>query len=166
MRLGIILWLWGVVGCATVGKAGPSPAPEETQRQIAARVQALLDAYAANDQAGVLALVDSRGGFVMYGSDVSEVVHDAAGLKQMMDNDFKLWHTARFGPVAGLDVRAGGALATAFFHVPFSVGAQPPLTVRITTVWRNVDGAWLLTQSANTVPTVGSSASEILQRSH
>jgi hypothetical protein len=81
----------------------------------------------------------------------------------MMATDFALWRTARFGELADVSARVFGDLVTAFFHVPFSAGGRPPVTVRFSTVWRRHAGEWRLTQSANTVPTTGSSATELLR---
>ncbi len=138
------------------------PAPDDGN-VIAARVDELLSRYARNDVDGVIALMDPTG-FVIYGSDVSEVVRSPKALREMMQDDFKLWGVARFGRPADLDVRISGDLATAMFHAPFTVGENPAMTVRFATTWRHLPDGWHLTQSANTVPTRGSSARELLRR--
>jgi hypothetical protein len=147
----------------TVTAAAPAQAGRAEKARIETRVRALLGAYAANNQAAVLALLDPEA-FSIYGSDLSEAVTDAAGLEQMMKDDFQLWGSARFGDISAIDVRQSKDLATAFFHVPFFVGNRPPVIVRVSSVWRKVKGTWLLTQLANTVPTTGSSAHELLKR--
>lgn len=129
------------------------------------RVNAMLRAYAANDPAAVLAMVDPHG-FVMYGSDVAEVVRTPAELRQLMADDFKLWQTASFGTPSNVDIRVDGTTASAFFDVPFSAGGRPPVTVRFCTVWHQRAGKWLLVQSANAVPTVGSSAHALTTAAH
>ena len=153
-----LLFLVALGACAGTGNG------EESDRaQVTSSVQALLTAYAANNQEAVIRLIDTRE-FSFYGSDVSEVVHSADQLRQLMAEDFKLWGSAKFGQVSGMDIRIGKDLATAFFNVPFSAGGAPDVTVRVSTVWRKNDGVWLLSQSANSVPTVGSSARELLKR--
>lgn len=129
----------------------------EADASVVSAVHTLLDRYAANDQKAVVALLDPKG-FVIYGSDVAEKVDSAAGLVELMDADFRLWGTARFGELQDLSVRTDGSLATAYFHVPFSAGGRAPVLVRFSTTWRKTHGAWRLSQSANTVPTVGMSA--------
>ncbi|HET7922899.1 MAG TPA: nuclear transport factor 2 family protein [Gammaproteobacteria bacterium] len=149
---------------ATAGCASHAAVTAQNERAaIETQVHALLTAYQADDQNAALKLVDS-GQFSVYGSDISEFVQTTAGLRQMMSDDFKLWHSAKFGPVKDLDIRIGHDLATAFFNIPFSVGGRPAVMVRMTTVWRKVNGVWLLTQSSNTVPTTHSSARELLHR--
>ena len=61
-------------------------------------------------------------------------------------------------------MRVHGQQATAHFHVRFSAGGAAPVTVRFATNWRKVDGQWRLMQSANTVPTSGQSAAELVRR--
>lgn len=144
--------------CASTGKDAQSD-----RAQVAAAVRTLLTAYAANDQEAVIRLIDTRE-FSFYGSDVSEIVHSSDQLRQLMTEDFKLWGSAKFGQISDMDIRVGRDLATAFFNVPFSAGGASLVTVRVSTVWRKVGGVWLLTQSANSVPTVGSSTRELLKR--
>lgn len=78
-------------------------------------------------------MLDARQ-FTMYGSDISEVVHMPVELKRFMDDDFRLLHTAKIGPVGNLDVRVGPAYASAFFDTPFSAAGAPPVRVRFATV--------------------------------
>ena len=68
---------------------------------IRVRVDQVLSRYAADDADGVVALLDPHG-FVLYGRVASEIARDATALRQMMSDDFALWHTAQFGvPIDG-----------------------------------------------------------------
>jgi len=137
---------------------------EPPQQKIMLRVQELLDRYAANDQAGVINMLDPEG-FTIFGSDISEVVRSAEQLRQLMSDDFRLWGTARFSDVREVDVRVGDDLATAHFVASFHPGDAPNgIPVRFATTWRKAGRTWVLTQSANAVPTVGQSAAEILRK--
>jgi hypothetical protein len=148
-----------LASCAsTTSRSAP-----DARNMVQQQVEKLLDAYAANNPAGVLALLDQHG-FVMYGSDVAEVVHTPAQLRQLMTDDFALWKTARFGALANVDIRVEGDAASAFFDVPFSAGGRSPVTVRFGTTWRYDAGHWVLMQSSNTVPTTGSSAHDLINR--
>lgn len=147
--------------CATSASA-----QETTHEDVMLRAQVfeLLDAYARNDQAAVLALLD-RDSLDVYGSDVSEHAVGVEAFLEMMDADHALWSgTGRveFGSMNDISVRMHGDLATVFFNTPFRVGETPQLTVRFATVWLRKNGRWLLTQSASAVPTVGSSARELI----
>lgn len=151
-----------LAGCVTVvAPAGASRADDAERARVTQQVEQLLQRYAANDVDGVLALLD--GEFIVYGSDEAELVRTPQQLRQLMQDDFALWRTARFGQLRDLDLRVHGHLATAYFHVPFSAGGGAPLTVRFSTTWRKVGGEWRLAQSANTVPTAGQSAAALLQ---
>jgi hypothetical protein len=158
--------------CVAIAIAASSMAACSTQRPLQAdrsaqaavheRVDELLRRYAANDEDGVAAMLDPQH-IAIYGSDASEVVHSVDELRQLMRNDFALWGTASFGAIQDFDFRTDGTLATTFFSVPFTPGPMQPLQVRFSMTWRNVDGQWLLTQSANAVPTVGQSAADLLK---
>ncbi len=154
-----LLLACALAACATQGRA-----KVQTERsQLETRVHALLTAYAADNQEAVWQMTDTAS-VSFYGSDVSEHATSKPQLQQMMSDDFKLWHTARFGAPHDLDIRLGGDLATTLFDVPFSAGGGPDVDVRMFVVWKKVHGEWLVTQSASSVPTVGSSARDLLRR--
>jgi len=152
-----------LVALAACETASPGPAGPSERQQVAARVDELLGRYAANDQDGVVGMIDQQE-FTMYGSDRSEIVHNAGELRQFMTDDFTLWQKAAIGAVQDLDIRIDRNLATAFFHVPFSAGGRPPVVVRFSTTWKRIGQQWFLTQSANAVPTTGSSARELIRK--
>lgn len=149
-----------LVSCATTSSA---TAGLSERQQVAARVNELLGRYAANDQEGVVGMIDQHE-FTMYGSDRSEIVHNENELRQFMTDDFALWQKAQVGAVQDLDIRIDNNLATAFFHVPFSAGGRPPVIVRFSTTWKRIGHQWFLTQSANAVPSTGSSARELIRK--
>lgn len=127
------------------------------------RIQALLSAYAANRPDQVLAILDPKG-WVIYGSDVAEIIRSSSALLEMMKADFMLWKTAAITNLRDLSIQTDGIQASAMFHVDFSAGERPPVPVRFCTNWRRSGGVWMLNQCANTVPTIHSSALEILRR--
>lgn len=146
--------------CATSASAQKS-----THEDVMLRAQFVepLGAYARNDQAAFLALLD-RDRLDVYGSDVSEHAVGVEAFLEMMDADHALWsRTGRveFDSMNDISVRMHGDLATVF-NTPFRVGETPQLTIRFATVWLRKNGRWLLTQSASAVPTVGSSARELI----
>ena len=137
-----------ISACATT----PSPkATADEEARVQARVQELLNKYEANDQAGVVALLDTK--ITILGSALAETVHTPDQLKALMSRDFGQWGKARFTDVRGMDVRVGEDLATAWFLFSFQVGDQPSIPIRLSTTWHKRDGQWYLTQSANSVMT-------------
>lgn len=135
----------------------PRPAPvavdaSNDEQTLRARVSELLARYAANDQAGVVAMLDPVR-FTIWGSDLAEVADTEQELRALMDSDFRMWGTAQFTEVREFDSRSDGRLATANFVMSFSASGGPAIPVRLTTTWRKVDGVWRMTQCVSSVPT-------------
>jgi hypothetical protein len=149
----IVRWLPLVAVCLVTACASTrspkSNAAEEAR--VTARVQELLNKYEANDQAGVVALLDEK--FVILGSSLTEKIRTPEQLKALMARDFSQWGKARFTNVHDLDVRIGADLATAWLVFSFQVGEQPSIPIRLNTTWHERDGQWYLTQSASSVMT-------------
>lgn len=137
-----------VSACAT---APASKSSVDEEAHVTARVQELLNKYEANDQAGVVALLDTK--VLILGSSLAETIRTPEQLKALMARDFNQWGKARFTDVRGMDVRVGKDLATAWFMFSFQVGEQPSIPIRLATTWHKRDGEWYLTQSANSVMT-------------
>lgn len=137
-------------------------ASERSEDGLRDRVQALLNAYERDDSQAVLSMMEANE-FSVYGTDASEVIHTRAELTTMMENDFKLWHSAKFGAMRDVAINVHGDCGSVFFQIPFSAGGSPNILVRFATVWRRVKGVWRLTMSSNSVPTVGSSAADLLK---
>lgn len=161
-------WPWTLAASLLLAFAVSACATRVTQAEsdraaVTGRVAELLARYASNDQAGVLSMLD-RSGFTVYGSDAAELVRTPAAVRELMTNDFALWKAARFGQIRDLDLFVQGAVATAYFHAPLSIDGRPPVLVRFSTTWRKAEGEWFLVQSANTVPTIGSSAADLARR--
>ena len=121
------------------------------EKEIARRVELLLDRYSRNDQAGVLAMLDPDR-FVLLGTNFDEKTTTPAQLRAVMDRDFALWKSATFRDFRDFDVRTDGTLATVNCLFTFEASAGPTITVRSSTTWRKVNGEWLLTQSSNALP--------------
>lgn len=150
-----------VVMCATsIFAWGPGRAgvPDAELEGIALTFS---DAYVAGDWTTVERYL-AAGPIHAYGSDLSEYTRSRAAFKEMFDNDQKLWRGgARLGTPSEISSVVTPELATLFFHREFALGDRK-LTVRFCTVWRRFHGHWKLVQSANAVPTVHQSASELL----
>jgi hypothetical protein len=128
--------------------------PVAAESAVMHRAQLLMDRYARNDQAGVVAMLDPER-VTMLGTSFNEKVTSPAGLRALMDRDFAQWKTASLTDVREADVRIDGNLATAYFVVTFSAEHAPTLPLRMFTTWRRVNGEWLLTQSGTALPPPG-----------
>ena len=120
------------------------------EQEILARANELLARYQANDQAGVIAMLDER--FLIQGTNFDENIRTPADLRQLMTRDFTQWGSARFYDVREVDVRRAGKLATAYFVFTFKAAQGPEVPIRMCTTWVKKGGAWLLTQSSNALP--------------
>lgn len=136
-----------LAACATnTGKVDPKSGEEVVQR-----VHLLLDRYARNDQAGVVAMLDPSG-ITILGTSFEEKIKSPSELRALMDRDFGQWQTAKFTDIRDVDVRSSGSLATVYFIMTWQAGNGPTAPIRMTTTWRKVDGEWLLSQSASALP--------------
>lgn len=137
-----------ISACAT---APASRFTSDEEAHVQARVQELLNKYEANDQAGVVALLDTK--ITILGSALAETIRTPQELTALMTRDFRQWGKAKFSDVRGMDIRIGDDLATAWFTFSFQPGEQPSIPIRLATTWHKRDGEWYLTQSANSVMT-------------
>jgi hypothetical protein len=137
-----------LTACATPKTAKVDAASE---KEVMQRVQLLLDRYARNDQAGVVAMLDPAG-ITMLGTSFDEKIKSPAELRALMERDFAQWQTAKVSDVRDVDVRGDGTLATVYFLMTWQAGDGPGVPIRLTTTWHRVNGEWLLTQSASALP--------------
>lgn len=138
--------------------AGPS------HNDLQSRIREFLDLYSKKDVAGVMNLVSNDSLLVM-GSDLSEVCTRREQVEELLRNDFRLWDSASFGRPVQVYTHQSEGLLTAFFDVPFTLrrgGGEQTLVVRFATVWQKTKQGLKLVQSANTTPTVGQSAKDLL----
>ncbi len=149
LRVALATLLLCLCACTTApAPAKPDPAADE--KAVMQRVETLLYRYGANDQPGVMAMLDPQG-FTVFGSNMAEFVRTPDQLRSLMSRDLSQWKSATFSDVRSTDVRTSGTLATAFFVVTFSAENGPTIPIRLCTTWHKVNGEWLLAQSWNAV---------------
>ncbi|HET9863296.1 MAG TPA: nuclear transport factor 2 family protein [Steroidobacteraceae bacterium] len=148
-RLLLAATMLALAACA-ITPAATNSRSVAVEQEIRLRVDSLLYRYSQNDQPGVIAMLDPAG-FTISGSALREVVRTPDELRALMSRDFSRWKSATFSDVRDFDVRADGSLATAFFVFTYAAEGGPSMPIRLCTVWRKVDGEWLLTQSSNAV---------------
>ncbi|MEO8727412.1 MAG: nuclear transport factor 2 family protein [Acidobacteriaceae bacterium] len=131
---------------------------------LSSTLRKFLDLYAHKDVSGLMAMVADRDVLAM-GSDISEVCTSRAQIQQLLEDDFKLWDSATFGSPERVFSQRSGNLVTAFFDAPFTLrrgGGEQTVTVRFAMVWKQTPQGLRMLQNANTTPTVGQSAKELL----
>ena len=140
------------------------PVPSAACAPIAPSVRELLSFYSRKDTAAVLRLTDPHELLVL-GTDVSEIADTEEKVQTLLQADFALWGSSEFGAPVFMSCRVGAKLATAAFDVPFTMhrqnGHTDTMTIRFLTVWHEIGERWYLTQSLNSVPTVGQSAMDM-----
>ena len=152
---GLALWVM-IAGVSAV----EAKAQSECRPPVCQAAMRFLDAYVAGDESAVMAAL-SQGPLHMYGSDVSEVADDRAGVKKIFDADQRLWqHSASWGEVSHVSTLIRGDVSTLFFDREFKVGGRE-VVVRFAMVWVKEGETWKLAQSSNTVPTTGQSAEQL-----
>jgi ketosteroid isomerase-like protein len=136
--------------------------PIQSPPPIQTLTRTFLDAYARDDTAAVLPLLDADR-ITVYGSDISEIVHGHAAFLVLMADDARLWQgSAHIGAMQHISTVVSGNMATIFFDATFAVGNRPGVPIRCALVWQRHGNRWLLRQAANVVPTTGQSAEELL----
>jgi ketosteroid isomerase-like protein len=141
--------------------AGPTIACAADCSQAVSQTKSFLDSYTRGDARAVTAMVEPD--VVLYGSDIREIFHGPEGVRKMLAGDQSLWKgEAKLGELQQLSITSGADLCVLTFHAPFTLGARGPVQVRFTVAWRKGPDGWLLAQSANSTPTVGESAEELL----
>lgn len=132
------------------------------------KLRQFLTLYSHKDVPGVMNLLAEADILVM-GSDLSEVCTNRAQVEELLRNDFMLWESSSFGAIGPISTARSGKLVTAFFDVPFTFrrgASEQTVVVRFATVWKKQPQGWRLVQSANTTPTVGQSAKELVAPRH
>ena len=151
-------------GLLAVMPLAASAAPCESLRPA---IDTLLFDYSSKNLDAVISRID-RNEIMVLGSDLSEIARTPAEVEFMLRADFALWGASRFGSPQFMDCRVEPLLASAAFDVPFTMqrndGSTMDVTVRFLTVWtREAKGPWRLSQSMNSTPTVGASATDLLK---
>lgn len=147
--------------CLVVTASGATSDPNTSLSQA---VDQLLKAYSSKSIDQFLNLTDPQE-ILILGTDISEIADSRSKARQLIEADFKLWGSAEFGQRTFTSIRASDHLASVAFDVPFTMhraeGRTDTMTIRFLTVWKWTESRWLLTQSLNSVPTAGQSASDI-----
>jgi ketosteroid isomerase-like protein len=148
-----------VAAATTAGATKPSAVATPNVVEV---TRDFLDDYARGDREKILAEVDPQ--IVIYGSDAAEVFRGVEGARKMVADDQKLWRGgAKIGEMQDISVVGSGDLTAIIFQAPFTLGAQAPVLVRFSMLWKHAAGGWRLMQSANAVPTTGQSAEALLK---
>jgi len=137
--------------------------------KIKTRIETFLISYAKKDMSTIVSMLSSSKEFNFLGSDVSEINKSKADFQNQLDQDWKLFDTIQFGEIRNLSIRISecGDLAVAVFDAPMTVtvkGNQAKFFFRMSNTFAKENGLWQLVQGLGSIPSVGESSVELIQK--
>lgn len=137
--------------------------------KVKTRIESFLLSYASKDMSKILAMLSSSKEFHFLGSDVSEINNSVADFQNQLDQDWKLFESVHFGEIRNLSIRISecGDLAAVVFDAPMTVtvkGNQSKFFFRMSNTFVKESGLWQLVQGLGSIPSVGESSIELIQK--
>lgn len=137
--------------------------------KIKTRIESFLISYAKKDMNTITAMLSASKEFNFLGSDVSEINQNKSDFQNQLDQDWKLFESVHFGEIRNLSIRISecGDLAVAVFDAPMTVtvrGNQSKFFFRMSNTFLRENGLWQLVQGLGSVPSVGESSVELIQK--
>lgn len=137
--------------------------------KVKTRIESFLLSYANKDINKIIAMLSSTNEFHFLGSDVSEINSSVADFQNQLDQDWKLFESVHFGEIRNLSIRISecGDLAAAVFDAPMTVvvkGNQSKFFFRMSNTFVKENGLWQLVQGLGSIPSVGESSIELIQK--
>jgi len=137
--------------------------------KIRTRIESFLISYAKKDMNTIVSMLSSSKEFNFLGSDVSEINKNKADFQNQLDQDWKLFESVHFGEIRNLSIRISdcGDLAVAVFDAPMTIvvkGNQSKFFFRMSNTFVKENGLWQLVQGLASVPSVGESSVELIQK--
>lgn len=137
--------------------------------KIRTRIESFLISYAKKDMNTIVSMLSSSKEFNFLGSDVSEINKNKADFQNQLDQDWKLFELVHFGEIRNLSIRISdcGDLAVAVFDAPMTVtvkGNQSKFFFRMSNTFVKENGLWQLVQGLGSIPSVGESSVELIQK--
>ncbi|MFO7526410.1 MAG: nuclear transport factor 2 family protein [Ignavibacteriaceae bacterium] len=163
----IIYTLIIVNGCKTEDLTSARLNTEKNK--IKTRIETLLKSYAEKDMNSIISMLSSSKEFSFLGSDVAEINSNKSDFQNQLDQDWKLFDTVHFGEIRNLSVMisGNGDLAIAVFDAPMTVvvkGNQSKFIFRMANTFTKENGLWMLVQGLVSIPSVGESSVELIQK--
>lgn len=137
--------------------------------KIKTRIETFLISYEKKDINTIISMLSSSKDFNFLGSDVSEINKNKADFQNQLDQDWKLFESVDFGDIRNLSIRISecGDLAVALFDAPMTVvvkGNQSKFFFRMSNTFVKENGLWQLVQGLGSIPSVGESSIELIQK--
>lgn len=135
--------------------------------EVAARLVSFWEAYERKDLAAMSSMFGDS--LIFFGSDAAEVIESPHEWERLVENDWRLFETTKFGTPAHLTIEVSddGTLAGAYYEV-IDVSTVENKRVesldRFAMTMRKENGEWRIVQGMAAVATTGESSAEIVAR--
>lgn len=167
----ILAWLFIIAlvvsGCKSEKLTSEQIDTEKTK--IKTRIETFLISYEKKDINTIISMLSSSKDFNFLGSDVSEINKNKADFQNQLDQDWKLFESVDFGEIRNLSIRISecGDLAVAVLDAPMTVivkGNQSKFIFRLSLTFVKENGLWQIVQGLGSIPSVGESSVELIQK--
>jgi hypothetical protein len=156
-----------MIGCKSEKLTSDEIKAEKDKVMI--RIESFLVSYANKDMNKILGMLSSSEEFHFLGSDVAEIHNSKADFQNQLDQDWKLFESVHFGEIRNLSIKISscGDLAVAVFDAPMTVtvkGNQSKFFLRMSITFLKENGLWQMVQGLGSMPSVGESSVELIQK--
>lgn len=156
-----------ITGCKSGGLTTEEINTEKDK--IKTRIETYLLSYTNKDVDKIIAMLSSSKDFCFLGSDVLEINKSKSDFQNQLINDWKLFDSVRFGEINNLSIILSecGDLAVAVFDGQMTIivrGNQSKNFFRMSNTFVKENGLWKLVQVLSSIPSVGESSAELIQK--
>jgi len=156
-----------LLGCSV--QTGSTRNFEKDKAEVIATLIKFWQAYERKDLTMMSGLLTTSSDFTFFGSDAAEVVKSRRDWEDLMQNDWLLFETTKFGEPRNLAIQVSddGKLASAVYEVPdvsLVEGKSAHSLDRFAMTLRKEGETWRVVQGMTAVATVGQSSAEIVAR--
>jgi ketosteroid isomerase-like protein len=139
------------------------------KEKIKTRIESYISAYEKKDMKGVISMLSSSSSFLFYGSDVAEKNYNLSDFQVQLEQDWNLFDSIDFGELRNFSIiiSDNGDLAVAIYEAPVTLNirnAVSKITLRMTNTFTKENSVWQLVQGMASIPSVGESSAELIQK--
>jgi hypothetical protein len=169
MKVFVILFISALLLSGCKSEKLTSEQIDTEKAKIKTRIETFLISYAKKDINIIISMLSSSNDFNFLGSDVSEINKNKADFQNQLDQDWKLFESVHIGEIRNLSIRISecGDLAVAVFDAPMTVvvkGNQSKFFFRMSNTFVKESGLWQLVQGLGSIPSIGESSIELIQK--
>lgn len=169
MKVFVILFIITLLMAGCNSEKLTSEQIDSEKDKIRTRIETFLISYAKKDMNTIVSMFSSSKEFNFLGSDVSEINKSKSDFQNQLDQDWKLFDSIDFGEARNFSIRISecGDLAVAVFDAPMTVvvkGNQSKFFFRMSNTFVKENGLWQLVQGLGSIPSVGESSVELIQK--